>query len=391
LLATAVSAFQAVRATRAERAAREQTVRALASEARANREAETAKAVKSFLTEQLLSANPYVQPAINPDHRRVLLEQVAQNIEGKFAQQPEVEDEIRFALLVGFVGVADSTNTLRQSERLLVLRRKRLGNTHDDTIEMMAYVAMNYMFLGEKAQAEKLLQEAAAHIPSSGALSRGAAVALWAHARLLRADHKLIEAMILYRRCLPDLIRTLGPTDERVINVIWDVAITAQNANLLDEADRLWTEGIRHFEQALSPDHPATAQFLKGKAYYLLERERGEWPEAMKLLERALPIYQRTFGTNHHVMLDAEDLLARAYEQKGETNTAAKIYQSTFPRWVKHFPYEGAGAFEHCDIIAKFFERNGSLSQAQLVRDEVKRFREKHPSANSARPDHSPP
>ena len=150
--------------------------------------------------------------------------------------------------------------------------------------------------------------------------------------------------MNLYRRCLPDLVRTLGPTDDRVIVAMWDVAITAQDANLLHEADRRWTEGIRHFEQALGRIIH-TAQFLKGKAYHLLER--GEWTEAMKLLERALPIYDlRTFGTNHNHMLDAEDLLARAYEQKGETNAAAKIYQSTFPRWVKHFPCESA--FAHC-------------------------------------------
>ena len=46
---------------------------------------------------------------------------------------------------------------------------------------MMGYVAMDYLLLDEKAKAEKLLQEAARNIPSSGALSRGAAVALFAY------------------------------------------------------------------------------------------------------------------------------------------------------------------------------------------------------------------
>ena len=72
----------------------------------------------------------------------------------------------------------------------------------------------------------------------------------------------------------------------------------------------------------------ATAQFLKGKAYHLLER--GEWTEAMKLLERALPIYKGTFGTNHNHMLDAEDLLARAYEQKGEPMRRRKYIRAHF-------------------------------------------------------------
>lgn len=160
VLGMSVSVWQAVRATRAERQAQQQTVRAAAAETEARREAATAKAVKDFLTEQLFNANPYVTSSGNLSNRRAVLEHVAGAIEGKFRDQPEVEEEIRFALAVGFVGLSDAVNATIQQQKLLELRRARLPPGHSDILEIIGYLVMQYGFVGRHAQAEALLQEA---------------------------------------------------------------------------------------------------------------------------------------------------------------------------------------------------------------------------------------
>jgi hypothetical protein len=92
----------------------------------------------------------------------------------------------------------------------------------------------------------------------------------------------------------------------------------------------------------------------------------------MPLLEHALSIYRRTLPGNNSHALDAEDLLARAHEQKGDIEAATKIYSRTYPHWIGLFPYEPA--LVHCRIIASFFKRHGPMEQAQAVHSAIDEF-----------------
>ena len=83
----AASSWQAVRATRAERSAREQ--------------AENARAVKDFIVEQFREANIMFGREADP-RNRLMFDQAIRRLEGKFAKQPLVEADIRFALGFGW-------------------------------------------------------------------------------------------------------------------------------------------------------------------------------------------------------------------------------------------------------------------------------------------------
>jgi hypothetical protein len=113
---------------------------------------------------------------------------------------------------------------------------------------------------------------------------------------------------------------------------------------------------------------------------------RGRWREAIERLELALPVYYRNLPTNHNNTLDAEDLLARAYEQKGDIDKATFIYRRTFPQWIQYLPRKPA--LEHAEIIAGFLHKHGFDDEAKAALALLQPFRETAAGTNSptARP-----
>lgn len=196
---------------------------------------------------------------------------------------------------------------------------------------------------------------------------------------LLRNGGKPKEALPLMLQAIPVLSRSMGPADHRVLHIRSNAAIAAQEAGYTAEAERLWAEGVRDVERMLGSNNPAIAQFLKGQAYTLLEQNC--WPEAIKCLKQALPVYHRNLPTNHNNTLDAEDLLARAYEQKGDIDKAAVIYRRTLPLWMEYLPYPRA--LDHCEIIASFFQRYGHDEEARHIMAALQLFQPASAATNS--------
>ena len=100
-----IASWQAVRATRAERSAR---------------------AVKDFLLDQALRANPYVEPVPDPA-RATQLERMARAVDLRFTNQPRIEAELRMILAGGFCALTDYSNGLLQFQKALEIRQRILG------------------------------------------------------------------------------------------------------------------------------------------------------------------------------------------------------------------------------------------------------------------------
>jgi hypothetical protein len=108
LVGIAATSWQAVRAGRAESAARLQAAEAASAEKRATAEAASSRAVTDFLYDQLFHSNPYESSTTNHAGRLALLEEIAQSIEGKFTDQPLVEERLRVGLGTGLIGFSGS-------------------------------------------------------------------------------------------------------------------------------------------------------------------------------------------------------------------------------------------------------------------------------------------
>jgi tetratricopeptide (TPR) repeat protein len=352
-----------------------QAARAKAAEKMATAEAETSRAVKRFLTDQLFSSNPYETPASNHASRRILLNEMAQAIEGKFADQPLVEEEIREALAKGLVGFGELEKVIHQAERLLELRRRRFPPGHSAILEDMGYLAMNYMHAGRRDKCEQLLTEIEPFLPANGELSTGQAVGLLARAVLRHNQGRPAEGLPDIERAIPVFRRAYGPTEHRVIHIVWSQALMTHDAGRTNEAEKLWIEGLQHFEKLLPPDHPGVARFLLGHAYTLAETKRPHL--AIPLLERAISIFRRFFPEGNSHLLDTEDNLARAFELTGEVDRASEIYSRTYPHWIRLLPI--GASLGHCEGIAAFFIRHRKYEDARRVYEALRASREASP------------
>jgi eukaryotic-like serine/threonine-protein kinase len=380
IVAVAVSSWQAVRAKRAEEIAREQSNKAMGAEQSAQEQAKDAEAIKDFLVRQVLAVNPYVEPEPDPG-RRTMVDRVARATQTEFADRPKIEAELRFALGIAYAGLGDNREAANQFEKAYAIRRDVLGPQHSDTLWALAAIAQFYPLIGRSQEARHLMTNALGIIRRSPhPLSSGEAEVLWTYGWQVSLERPPAEALPYLREAMVVAQKTLDPKDFRLKHKMWAFAYLATRAGQWEEAETLWAEGVRQCEQDFGADHPLTAQFLKGQAHLFLRLNRVE--DARLILERSIPIYHRTLGTNHNNGLDAEGLLAEAYEKLGRFEESAKLYTVLYQRWEKRLP--SITARDKCEDIASFFVRHRRYDEAKAVFRGMNDSFEKNPPVNKA-------
>jgi serine/threonine protein kinase len=135
------------RAEQAEAEATDGRNAAIASEAKAIREAAIARAVNSFLQQDLLEmadSEIQISGGLEPDpdiKLRTLLERAESRVKERFADQPEVEAALRNTLGKAFGGVGDYARSAEQFAKVLAYREAHLGPDHPDTLVCMIDLA----------------------------------------------------------------------------------------------------------------------------------------------------------------------------------------------------------------------------------------------------------
>src|SRR5262249_7578715 len=155
--------WMAVRATRAERSARTQRnaanaarqaealarERAEDAEQAARAEAEKAKAINGFLTEDLLTQ---AEPEKNAVEDRVTLLEVvdraAAKVGERFHDQPEAESALRMLLANMYHGLGSFAKAERQARAALEIERRHRGDEAAGTLNALARLGHMQYHLG---------------------------------------------------------------------------------------------------------------------------------------------------------------------------------------------------------------------------------------------------
>src|SRR5262245_5334767 len=133
---------------------------------RASRAEAEARAVNDFLRDDVLaqaSARTQARGNTKPDPDlkvRTALDRAAARVEGKFADQPLVEAAIRTTIGRAYNDLGLFNEAEHQLSRALELRRRVLGDRHQDTAASRVALAWAYDRLGAYAKAESLFSEA---------------------------------------------------------------------------------------------------------------------------------------------------------------------------------------------------------------------------------------
>jgi eukaryotic-like serine/threonine-protein kinase len=356
IVASVVSLQQAYLARRAAREAREQR--------------ETAEAVKNFLVQQLLGgANAFTEPVPDPN-KRPTVERVARELEGKFPNQPDVEAEIRYALGEAFDSLDLYPEAAAQWQKTLEIRGRLMGQEHPETILAAARLALAYERIPERrSEALTLARDTVAAVRRSPSpWSLGSAWALGGLAYILNGQGHPAEALPHAHEAIEILNKIGHGADLSASENMWTVAHATEQLGRLDEAARLYDEGLAFCQRTQSTNHPMTAAFLRGQA--ILWQKRGQPEKAVPLLEQALSLQRSTLPPDHLWIAVAEYLLAQSFEQLKRPEEAAARFAETVPKLVKHLPLNPARSFPL--EILRFLIRNNYYDRAETAYQQIK-------------------
>jgi serine/threonine-protein kinase len=323
---------------------------AVAAEAKANIEAAKARAINSFLMHNLLDQ---AAPENNPVASRVtlleVLDRAAAEVGSSFAQQPEVEAEIRLAMGGTYHQLGAYSKSESQYRAALEILQRDETNLHD-RIKAMSELGHILTHLGRLEEAEPLLEKATedarqllgagdhitlsstGHLATLYAARNRSADAERLHRSLvndyrvvqgpkhpdtlsamnnlgvfLEGHRKYEEARREFRECLALKRETLGPRHPTTLMVLYNLGHVLNNLGRLDEAEPLLRQSLELRSSVLGAEHPDTFGSMRALGWLL--RARGQLDEAERLLRAALDGFRRSLGPDHQETQTTTSLL----------------------------------------------------------------------------------
>jgi serine/threonine protein kinase/tetratricopeptide (TPR) repeat protein len=304
--------------------------RALSAEKTARSEADKARAVNDFLTQDLLTqAEPKNTAA--EDHVSLLevLDRAAAKVGDRFAGQPEVEDALRRTIARTYHGLGSWEKAERQWRAVLEAARRRLGGENPQALLAAGELAHILRHRGQTdAEVFKLLRSAAEGL--ARALGPDHPDTLNSRVNLGNAyleAGRTSEAIALYETTLKQYESNLGPDHADTLGTRSNLAIAYYYAGRTAEAIAMHEVILKRHESKLGPDHPETLQSRNNLA--IAYWTAGRTAEAIAMHEVNLKLREVKLGPDHPYTLGTRSNLANAYRTAGRTAEAITLEEST--------------------------------------------------------------
>ena len=300
-----------------------QSIRAGTAAAAANREAAVAQAVNDFLQYDLLaqaSANRQLRPGTNPDPDlkvRTALDRAAERIEGKFAQQPEVEASIRTTIGQTYEELGLYPEARKQLERALKLQRSVLGEDNQKTLGTQNLLGWTARLQGNYPEAEALLNSTlAARRRVLGTEHRETLFSMNNLAVLYAEEGKYAQAEALDSETLEIRRRVLGPDHPDTLVSTGNLAEVYMAEGKYAQAEALDNQALEGKDRVLGQEHPETLISIRDLAE--VYESEGKYAQAEALNQQVLEIRRRVLGTEHPSTLASMSDLGLDYSDEGK-------------------------------------------------------------------------
>lgn len=283
-------------------------------------EAQKAVLATDFLTSMIARADPFEQ--VDAPTLAGALRQSIADIDQRFANQPELEADMRYAVGYALQNLGEVELARPQLQRALALRREqqqpvRLAEAHDgmaivcwwesdfSCAETHFVAALDALQLADAGSAEAL------------------AVLINVHANrsAMRIDQGDYSGSLDSARSALQLAQTHDFDDAETLAAIWLNLATALEGTGQDDA------ALEAFQQALSVQqaltgkwHPSYAVILNNLALY--RYKLGQYPAAAAALQESVQIRRQTLGDAHPQTATALFNLARVLIETGDLAAA---------------------------------------------------------------------
>ncbi len=359
---------------------------AQASEAAALAKAAASDAVNRFLTAKIPT---HRTPGVDPEAVRAgeldVLDRAAAEVGSAFADQPEIEAEIRETIARRYHGLfayeksaAQYRAALKTSERLPAkathLLRAELGHC--------------LWHLKRFDEAEALLVPAHdAMIRDQGPTDHNTIVYGEYLASVYESQERYAEAEPLRRRLRADLKAAVGESHPKTVMAIGAVAEVLRNEKKYAEAEQIQRECLDRSRELLGPRHAVTLKSLHRLGELL--QQSGRPGEAEPLLRECLEAQIQVIGSEAPDTLGTMFALSLALKARGRLDDAESLLRRCLVGLRRHPDADESDTKKAEGLLADVVNERATLSRGRnqrasgsLAPQPASRPAEKHPASS---------
>jgi eukaryotic-like serine/threonine-protein kinase len=358
ILGSAVSIYLAIKAHQAERVA-------ILQRDRADMSAATAKAVSDFLQNDLLSqAGADGQrggAAPDPDVKvRTLVDRAAAGVSSKFAGKPMVEADLRSTLGQTYLSLGllpEAKTQLQQAYSLNVRTRGATSRTTLESLQALGAVEFNAGDYKGAAEHQKLAFESALkalgpQAPFTLMCKQSLAVDYMELGQTAQAEPLLKEVLAAQIQQLSyDHVDTLDTSDS--------LATLYLTSGRYAEAQQLLERGLLSYQKLFGPEHPNTQREVFGLAR--VSFGAGNYARAEELASTVYRSNLRLLGASHFKTTAAARFLGRILAAEGKLKEAESLV-SKLPK-----AGDGRGDVATGELLAAIYQKQGEYAKAQAL------------------------
>jgi tetratricopeptide (TPR) repeat protein len=339
--ATAVSTWQAIEANSAHRLADERLVNEKEARREAASEAAVARAVNTFLQDDLLrQADRDSQTAdefgANPDLTVIeALDRASATVGDRFRDQPLAEAAVRMTIGEAYIRLKRPKLAMPHVEKAIALRQDSLGTDHPETLASMQSLAGFY----------------------AGWLARPR------------------EGIVILERVVEGNERLFGPDHLTTLASVSFLAEVCSGAGLWDRAIMLAKQVLEKRKATLGPVHPATVDAMRLLARIYLDAG---------LNEESIAWYEKTLEITQDINRWAMRIYARALQGAGRLEEAECQLRKVLEDSRKLSERRKRDAAVVCvqQILGMNLLLQGRYREAEPVAQEALALREKYEPGN---------
>jgi serine/threonine-protein kinase len=297
----------------------------------AEREADTARRVETFLEDLFRLADPGEQRGASVTARE-MLDLASEQVQRQFADRPEVRAELLDALGTIYRHLGLYTRAEPMLEQALALRRSVLGEESVVTAQSLMHLGELSLDQSRFAEGEPLVRRALEiRQRKLGPDDTQVAEALHVlglaegyQGRLDEAERSLRQALAVRQKAGVDSV-VVASTLDRLAQVLED-------RGDLHEAEALARRAVEILDAKVG-DHPTTARSL-GRLGEILRRE-GEFAAAEAPIRRSLDIHRKIMGPDHPMVAADLHNLANLLRDRGDASPAEAVYRESLDVGVR--------------------------------------------------------
>ena len=216
------------------------------------------------------------------------------------------------------------TEAVDLSEIAMKVRKKILGQEHQETLSSIGMVGLAYVLGGRWKEAEKLqlqVMETTKRVlgeehPDTLTSIANLASTYWNQGRWKEAEELEVQVIETTKR-------VLGEEHPDTLSSIANLASTYRNQGRWKEAEELEVRVIETTKRVLGEEHPDTLTSIANLASTY--RNQGRWKEAEELEVRVIETTKRVLGEEHPDTLTSIANLASTYWNQGRWKEAEEL------------------------------------------------------------------